>query len=76
MARARQALDHVLQRPELGKISTIGASQEPLIEANSTPNGRRIAMVLHAGQPPPIKTLRSFNRPFQPSLDHNRIMAL
>ena len=76
MPRALEALDHIMQKLEQGKISGIEALDALLSEEYATRETRRIDVALKTAKLMPIKTLEGFDFSFQPSLDRERIAAL
>ena len=76
MPRALEALDHIMQKQEQGKISGIEALDALLSEEYATRETRRIDVALKTAKLMPIKTLEGFDFSFQPSLDRERIAAL
>ena len=76
MPRAREVLDHLLERLEKGEISAIEVIDDLLGEEYGSREGRRVNVALSTARLLPIKTLESFDFTFQPSLDRNRVMAL
>ena len=76
MPRALEALDTVVQQLERGQIGAIEAIDTLLAEEITVREGRRIKAALQMARLATIKTIGGFDFSFQPSLDHNRIMAL
>ena len=76
MPRALEALDHILQQLEQGKITAIEAIDLLLSEEYATRETRRIDVALRTAKLLPVKTLEGFEFSFQPSLDRERIAAL
>ncbi len=74
--RALEALDAVVQQLERGQTGAIEATDMLLAEELTVREGRRIKAALQMARLATIKIITGFDFSFQPSLDHNRIMAL
>lgn len=76
MPRALGMLDASLRRVEQGEITWVGALDQLLVEELTLLDNRRIKASLMMARLSAIKTLADFDFSFQPSLDHNSIVAL
>jgi DNA replication protein DnaC len=76
MPRALEALDHVVRQIERGETSALEAIDTLLSEELTLREGGRIKTALRMARLTTVKTLKTYDFSFQPSLDRNRILAL
>jgi DNA replication protein DnaC len=76
MPRALETLDHLVAQIERGQLGTIEAIEMLVAEELTIRETRRIKAALQMARLSVVKTLSGFAFAFQPSLDHNRILAL
>jgi DNA replication protein DnaC len=75
-ATALETLEHVVQQLERGQLGAIEAIEILLAEEITIRESRRVKAALQMARLATIKTLSGIDFSFQPSLDHNRILAL
>ena len=76
MARALEAFDDIRRRPEDGTLTALEAIYKLPAEEFQTREGRRIKAGLMTARLSRIKTLEDDDFASQPSLEHNRVLAL
>ena len=76
MPRALEALDHVVRQIERRETSALEAIDTLLSEELTLREGGRIKTALRMARLTTVKTLKTYDFSFQPSLDRNRILAL
>ena len=76
MPDALEALPRIIRSLEQGDIPALEAIDKLLLEEYTKRESKRVGVALQTSRLLPMKTLESFDFPFQPSLDRDRIMAL
>jgi DNA replication protein DnaC len=71
-----ETLQETLTRIERGELSSLEAIEALLGEALTTRQSRRMKMALQTARLTSIETLAGYDFSFQPSLDHQQILAL